>query len=98
MIGFSTTLLYVKNSDVLNLLDAHTSAPAWPKSCGIDVELFEYTSALSNKNTNTEKKTDNEKFIQLEDENFFKFVLKTICEDLIAFKDHLNEVKKRFFF
>ena len=92
MNGFSTTLLYVKNSNVLDLLDAHTMAPAWPKSCGRDVQFFEYVPFSSNTSTSFEKKTDNEDFIQIDEENFFKFALKTICEDLITLRDHLNEV------
>ena len=92
MNGFSTTLLYIKNNNVLDLLDAHTMAPAWPKSCGKDIHFFECVPSLSNTPTNSGKKSDNENFIQIDEEKYFEFALKTICEDLNTLKDHLNEV------
>jgi hypothetical protein len=92
MNGFSTTLLYVKNNDLLSLLDQHCLAPSWPKSCGYDLKLFEYESILSNTSVKVEKQEDNENFIKFNDTEAFKFVLKTICEDLIKLKDYLNQV------
>ncbi len=48
MNGFSVTSFYLnqdKSEFYLSLLDASTDAPAWGKSCGKDIEFFEYTSA-----------------------------------------------------
>ena len=95
MNGFSTTLLYVKNDDLINLLDQHCTAPSWPKSCGYDLKLFEYESISSNTSVKFEKQTDNnENFIKFNEPEAFKSVLKTICEDLIKLKDYLNQVIK----
>ena len=101
MNGFSTTLLYAKNDDfnnMLSLLDAHTSAPSWPSSYGRDLTPFEYVPALSSTTVSVDKQADNEKYIKFQDQDALKFILKTICEDLILFKEHLNKVKQQFIF
>lgn len=95
MNGFSTTLLDVKNDELNNmlaLLDMHTSAPAWPKSWGSDLAKFEYVTANLSTHFASEKQTDYDKYIKLQSDNLFRLILKTICEDLISFKDHLNDV------
>ena len=92
---FSTTLLDVVNdnfNNMLTLLDMHTSAPTWPKSWGSDIVKFDYTPSLTKPVYTTDKETDNDKYIKFQNENLFKEIVSTICEDLISYKDYLNEV------
>jgi triose/dihydroxyacetone kinase / FAD-AMP lyase (cyclizing) len=103
MKGFSVTILEIDNDDkhatsLLDLLDANTTAPAWPRSFGQNVELFQYTSISDNKPQKSDQKISNEKYVSMHDltklnlDNFLRECLQTICLDLIALKDYLNEL------
>jgi dihydroxyacetone kinase len=99
MNGFSLTILNLDKSNIdllLNLLDAITTAPAWPKHYGIDLKPFEYTVYGEEYSSNVYN-LNNDNFIKFSDVKQIlseqtELTLRTICQDLIDFTDHLNKL------
>lgn len=97
MNGFSVSSLYLDSETIeasLALLDAHTSAPAWPQSCGKDIEVFEYTVT-----EDTVEKASDTSSVSVEfnkfnkpDAEIFKSIFQTIAHDLIKVKEYLNKL------
>jgi dihydroxyacetone kinase len=99
MNGFSLTILNLDKSNtdlLLNLLDASTLAPAWPKTYGIDLKQFEYTDYGVKYSSNLDN-LNKENYIKFSDfqqnlSELTKLTLQTVCQDLIDFMDHLNKL------
>ena len=99
MNGFSLTVLNLDKSNMdllLNLLDASTTAPSWPKAYGIDLKPFEYTEYGIEYSSNLDN-LNKENYIKFSDikknlSDQTELTLKTICQDLIDFTDHLNKL------
>ena len=99
MTGFSLSLLILENSTaetILSLLDAHTSAPSWPRSSNKDLHSLNYVSTDLNQ---VDIKVDENKYINFKnDKNIahlkdsFESSLRQICLDLIKSKDLLNKL------
>ncbi len=98
MNGFSITALSLDDNNsntVLDLLDANVSAPAWPRQFGRDIEPFEYTQSSPANASNYQNSLNFSNYVRLpstETSELFKFILKTISEDLIESRDALNEL------
>lgn len=98
MNGFSLTVLYLNEKNnlelVLNALDSKTNAPAWPKSCGIDLKPLEYIeSGLITANEDVNLNDDNYvKFAHTKLSKQLEITIKTICSDLIDLTKHLNKL------
>ncbi|CAF0712597.1 unnamed protein product [Brachionus calyciflorus] len=96
MNGFSITVLGLDQSNkelILNLLDAKTEAPGWPRNYGVDIKKFEYLKSSYGSSVKEQSLKKSEDFLKFSDvnlSNLFEFFLKTIAEDLIDLKDHLN--------
>jgi len=97
MNGFSVTSVLLDEAKLdfyLNLLDAPTTAPAWPKSCGKDLKVFEYTS-FNNLSGLKDLSIDNTEYIEYKEANsseMLKYFMQTICQDLIDLKEYLNKL------
>lgn len=99
MNGFSVTSLYIDENKVdsyLNLLDANTSAPAWPKSCGQDIQEIEYIS-FQGQSVHSEATSDVNEYVKFENDtkifaSLIKSFMQTISQDLINMKDYLNKL------
>jgi dihydroxyacetone kinase len=97
MNGFSLTAFSLDNDrgdTLLELLDASTSAPAWPRQCGRDVEQFEYTQApaVSHVQASSQNLSKYVRFSSAASSELFKLTLRGISEDLIDARDGLNEL------
>ena len=97
MNGFSVSSLYLDSETSetsLSLLDAQTNALAWPRSCGKDIEVFEYTASADDVEKSSEALNDTVEYIKfnkLEAENF-KSIFQTIAQDLMKLKEYLNKL------
>ena len=97
MNGFSVSSLYLDSETSetsLSLLDAQTNALAWPRSCGKDIEVFEYTASADDVEKSSEASNDTVEYIKfnkLEAENF-KSIFQTIAQDLMKLKEYLNKL------
>jgi dihydroxyacetone kinase len=99
MNGFSLTLFDLDSrikDDVLRLLDQITSAPAWPKTYGHDLEQFEGlgVDSVSPATSSSNAVVSNDNYLLLRPDlaDFFKSTLKSIAEDLTETRDYLNEL------
>ncbi len=97
MNGFSVTSFYLDQdkADVyLDLLDAPTDAPAWSRSCGKDIELFEYSKVDEKAASFDLASIDLKNYIHFEtgQADLLKATLQTISQELIDLKDFLNKL------
>lgn len=106
MNGFSISVLDLAASAeqdhqlVLNLLDQHTNAPAWPKiySCDLDSVSFNElsTSASSvNKKGSSKSTATDELYFKFDDKSnvdLFMICLRNIADGVLTAKDYLNEL------
>lgn len=99
MVGFSLTLLILENSDAentLDLLDAYTKAPSWPKSFNKDLKPLELVSTDIKQDS---VKVDESKYVNFKSHKnsdslkaLFGNCLKQICSNLIKSTDLLNKL------
>jgi dihydroxyacetone kinase len=99
MTGFSITLLIVKHSGILELLDFETNAYSWPKLCGVDLNQHFDDPRVKSATLRTPSAR-----VKTEETRYYNFngsvklqkllynCIKAICHDLIDLKEYLNEL------
>ena len=103
MNGFSVTLLSLNEASsaplLLKCLDASTSAPAWPRTFGQDVQIkIDYLDVASMPgvaDTATAAVADKNSYVKYDDEasaRLLRALLTTVCDDIILTSDYLNEL------
>lgn len=100
MNGFSVTVLGLEEThgeSILNLLDAKTEAPEWPRNHGTNFKNFEYLKGSFGTSVREENSKKSDEYLKFSSydarlSSLLKAYLKTICEDLIDLKDHLNQL------
>lgn len=98
MNGFSITALELDPKEgnmVLDLLDQHTSAPAWPRTYSCDLEptsLLAQTFAEATKRLVIQSANEYLAFKDSSHAKILKLTVKTIFQDLITAKQYLNEL------
>lgn len=98
MNGFSITVLDIESTHgdlILNLLDARSEAPAWPRNRGVDSAQFEFLKGSfgSSVKEENEKKSDNFLKFSTFDPSLSDLLeksLKKISSGIIDLKDYLN--------
>jgi triose/dihydroxyacetone kinase / FAD-AMP lyase (cyclizing) len=98
MNGFSLTLLIVKDSQLIELLDFSTDAFSWPKNYGKDIHEFSSSrvkSVIQRPNSSTASEIDRFNVLNDEQAILLKNSIENVFNGLIEFKNYLNDLDSK---